>query len=85
MLSEADLLINIPQGVLYILVDISSTCMDSNIFTIRLLKESRGAVDPGETFGDNAAHSVRVSLTTQEDDLLEGVKKICDFCIKNKK
>lgn len=85
LLSKAGLLINIPQGAFYILADISRTHMDSNSFALRLLKESRVAVAPGETFGDNAANSVRISLATKEKDLYEGVKRIGDFCIKSNK
>lgn len=85
MLSETGLLINIPRGAFYILADISLTHIDSYSFALKLLKESHVAVAPGETFGDNAANSVRISLATEDKDLFEGVKRICGFCIKNSK
>lgn len=84
MLSDAGLLINIPQGAFYIMADISSTGMDSNTFAKKFLEESHVAVAPGETFGDNTAHCVRISLATKDDELIEGVGRLCEFCSRNK-
>lgn len=84
MLDDAGLLINIPEGAFYILADISSTGMDSNTFAKKFLEDSHVAVAPGETFGDNTAHCVRISLATKDDELIEGVGRLCEFCSRNK-
>lgn len=84
MLSNAGLLVNIPHGAFYIMVDISSTNMNSNTFAKKILQESRVAVAPGEAFGENTSQYVRISLATKEDELIEGVKRICEFLTRNK-
>lgn len=37
------------------------------------------AVAPGETFGMESSHHVRVSLCSAEAELLEGVARICEW------
>ncbi len=68
-----------PGGAFYVLVDISATAMDSRDFAIRLLKEKRVAVAPGSTFGRLSAGAVRVSVASRDEDVREGIKRICDF------
>jgi len=68
-----------PGGAFYVLVDISAAAMDSRDFAVRLLKEKRVAVAPGSTFGRLSAASVRVSIASRDEDVREGLKRICDF------
>jgi aspartate aminotransferase/aminotransferase len=68
-----------PGGAFYVLVDISAAAMDSRDFAVRLLKEKRVAVAPGSTFGRLSAASVRVSIASRDEDVKEGLKRICDF------
>ena len=70
-----------PAGAFYVLVDISSTGMDSDAFADRLLNEQRVAVAPGATFGALAGKYIRVSLATEDTVIREGLERICN-CIK---
>ena len=72
-----------PQGAFYILVDISSTGMDSDTFADRLLDEQRVAVAPGVTFGRLAGKYIRVSMATQADVVAEGMERICNYIKTN--
>ena len=72
-----------PQGAFYILVDISSTGMDSDTFADRLLNEQRVAVAPGITFGPRACKYIRVSMATEADVVAEGMERICNYIKTN--
>ncbi len=73
-----------PGGAFYVLVDISAAAMDSRDFAVRLLKEKRVAVAPGSTFGRLSAGAVRVSVASRDEDVREGIKRICDFIDEGK-
>jgi aspartate/methionine/tyrosine aminotransferase len=68
-----------PRGAFYIMIDVSKAGMDSYDFCKTLLREKQVACAPGATFGPSAAGMVRVSLATAEEDLVEGVKRLCAF------
>jgi len=68
-----------PGGAFYVLVDISAAKMDSRDFAVRLLEEKRVAVAPGSTFGRLSAAAVRVSVASRDEDVREGLRRICDF------
>jgi aspartate aminotransferase/aminotransferase len=68
-----------PQGAFYVLVDISSTGMDSDTFADRLLDEQRVAVAPGAAFGTLAGKYIRVSMATEADVVAEGLERICKY------
>lgn len=68
-----------PGGAFYVLVDISAAGLDSRDFALRLLEEKRVAVAPGDTFGRLSAASVRVSVASRDEDVREGLARICDF------
>lgn len=72
-----------PQGAFYVLIDITSTGMDSNIFADRLLSEQRVALAPGATFGILAGKYVRVSLAADETVVIAGLERVCDFIKAN--
>jgi len=74
-----------PHGAFYVLVDISSTGMDSDIFADRLLREQQVAVAPGATFGKVASTYIRVSLATEESVVAEGLERTCTFIKANSK
>ena len=73
-----------PGGAFYVLVDISAAAMDSRDFAVRLLGEKRVAVAPGSTFGTLSAGAVRVSVASRDEDVREGVERICDFIDERK-
>jgi aspartate/methionine/tyrosine aminotransferase len=76
VLNELGLREYTPGGAFYVLVDISSTGMDSMSFALRLLEEKRVAVAPGSAFGDVSANHVRVSFASSEDNIREGLRRL---------
>jgi aspartate/methionine/tyrosine aminotransferase len=79
ILESNKLLSYVPRGAFYILIDISTTRMESYEFAKNLIRECRVAVAPGGTFGKVGESYVRVSLATEEGDLKEGLDRICSF------
>ncbi len=74
-----------PKGAFYLLIDITSTGMDSRDFAFRLLDEKKVAVAPGSTFGEMSKNHIRVSFASSEESIQEGTKRICEMILKNKK
>eukprot|EP00048_Salpingoeca_helianthica_P021248 m.11265 g.11265 ORF g.11265 m.11265 type:complete len:388 (+) comp5756_c0_seq1:17-1180(+) len=68
-----------PAGAFYVLVDISAAKMNARDFAIRLLREHHVAVAPGNTFGRNATHLIRVSFSTSDEHVREGMRRLCEF------
>lgn len=79
LLSKAGLLLNVPRGAFYILADVSSTGLDSKQFALDLLEHADVAVSPGRAFGESIPQAVRISLATADDQLQEGVVRLCAF------
>jgi len=77
VLREHDLYRYTPGGAFYLLVDISATGMDSRDFTVQLLKEKRVAVAPGSTFGQVSGGHVRISIASSEENIREGLTRLC--------
>lgn len=79
-LEEAGLRHLRPQGAFYLWLDVSDRCGDDVTgWAVRLLKERKVAVAPGDTFGEAGGGWVRLSLATATDDLMEGIERIIDF------
>ena len=68
-----------PDATFYLMVDISSTGMNSVDFAIALLKAQHVAVVPGITYGKCCEHYVRIAFTRELDYIREGVKRIDAF------
>lgn len=68
-----------PNATFYLMVDISSTGMNSVDFAIALLKAQHVAVVPGITYGKCCDHYVRIAFTRELDYIREGVKRINAF------
>ena len=68
-----------PDATFYLMVDISSTGMNSVDFAIALLKAQHVAVVPGITYGKCCDHYVRIAFTRELDYIREGVKRINAF------
>jgi aspartate/methionine/tyrosine aminotransferase len=79
LLREAGLLLTVPQGAFYILADVSPSGRDSRSFALRLLEERGVGVAPGSAFGEVARGAVRISLASSEQDLREGVGRLCEM------
>lgn len=79
VLRDYDLYRYTPGGAFYLLIDISSTGMDSRDFAIKLVGEKKVAVTPGSTFGQMCSDHVRISIASSEDNIREGVKRLCEM------
>jgi aspartate aminotransferase len=66
-----------PDGAFYLWADVTDRC-DGDVadWSIRLLRERKVAVAPGTTFGPSGAGWIRLSLATDTDDLLEGLRRL---------
>lgn len=67
----------VPQGAFYLLVDVGRYHHDSDHFAIDLLEEEKVAVVPGSTFGSGGQKYVRISLATDDQDLVTGLDRLC--------
>ncbi|MFQ5966496.1 MAG: pyridoxal phosphate-dependent aminotransferase [Acidimicrobiia bacterium] len=76
LLEEAGLLISVPKGSFFTMVNTQSTGLDGYTFCKRLLTDKQVAVAPGETFGAAGRGMVRVSLASDIDVLREGVSRL---------
>lgn len=73
-----------PQGAFYMMVDLKETGIASARLAFQLLEEEKVSVAPGDTFGETTKQMIRISLATDEEQLLEGVRRICRFIHKHK-
>ena len=78
VLEEAGLLISVPHGAFYIMADVSPAGLASRDFAMRIVREKGVSIAPGSAFGKIAAGAVRISLASSDEDLREGVGRICD-------
>jgi aspartate aminotransferase/aminotransferase len=79
LLREAGLLLTVPDGAFYVLADVSPSGLDSRSFALRLLRERDVGVAPGSAMGRVAGGAVRVSLASSDQDLREGVGRLCEL------
>lgn len=68
-----------PTGAFYIFINITKTGLSSEEFAIRLLKEQKVAVVPGDGFGNEGSGYVRISYVTSEENILEGIRRMKKF------
>jgi len=78
ILKENNLFVYSPQGTLYMLIDISSSGMDSQTFGMSLLKQRKVAVSPGIAFGPSGKDYIRICFAVSDESLKEGLRRICD-------
>jgi aspartate aminotransferase/aminotransferase len=77
ILKANDLFVYSPQGTIYMLIDVSRCGMSSHDFAMSLLHEKLVAVSPGDTFGISGKDYVRICFANSEDNLKEGLERIC--------
>jgi len=65
-----------PQGTFYMLINVAESGMPASDFTIKLLREGRVAVAPGEVFGPGGHGFVRVSLAGETAEIEEGIRRL---------
>jgi aspartate aminotransferase/aminotransferase len=79
ILRKHDRLSYTPHGAFYILIDITSTGMDSDAFADQLLREHRVAAAPGKTFGEVSSSFIRITMAADDAKVAEGLERICKF------
>jgi arginine:pyruvate transaminase len=65
-----------PEGGMFLMLDVRSTGLSGDAFARRLLEEEDVSVLPGEGFGPSAAGHVRICVTTDEARLREACRRI---------
>ncbi len=70
---------NAPDATFYLMVDISSTGMNSVDFAVALLRSQHVAVVPGITYGKCCDRYVRIAFTRELDYIKEGIRRIAQF------
>ncbi len=68
-----------PRGAFYAFPRITSTGLDSETFSMRLLEEEQVAVVPGNAFGPSGEGHVRACYATSEDRIREALRRIARF------
>lgn len=79
-----------PGGAFYLMIDVTESGLTSDQFALRLLEEKKVAVAPGTTFGQLsvspgtsfeklARNDVRISFAADEDELCDGLERICEL------
>lgn len=71
-----DVSFHVPQGTFYLLIDISSTGLNSFEFAKDLLAKEGVIVVPGSAFGAHGDKFVRLSFATSIDRIQEGANRI---------
>ena len=80
VLEPAGLLPVRPHGAFYAIVDLRECGIPSRELAIQILKETRVACAPGDTFGQVLAGGfVRISLASSDDDVREGCERLVAF------
>jgi arginine:pyruvate transaminase len=69
-----------PQGGMFIMLDVGGTGMDGESFAWRLLREQGVAVMPGNSFGETAPSLIRLALTVPDDLLRDAMDRIAALC-----
>jgi len=69
----------LPQGGMFIMVDVSGTGMDGETFAWRLLKEQAVAVMPGNSFGSTADGLIRIALTVPDEILSTAMERMVEL------
>jgi len=71
-----------PKGAFYLFPDISSFGLDSKTFCNRLLDEAHVVCVPGSAFGPVGEGHMRIAYTATEEDIIEAMRRIREFCAK---
>jgi arginine:pyruvate transaminase len=67
---------HLPEGGMFIVLDVSGTGLNGQDFATRLLEEENVSVMPGSSFGEGARDLIRISLTVPETSLEEAAKRM---------
>ena len=70
---------HMPQGGIFVMVDIRATGLSGVEFASRLLEEKLVATMPGESFGASGAGHVRMSLTASDESIAAGCRRTIEL------
>jgi arginine:pyruvate transaminase len=76
---QAGLRCHVPQGGMFIMLDVRACGISATEFAQRLLETEGVSVLPIEAFGPSGAGHVRIALSAGEDVLAEGCSRIARF------
>jgi len=65
-----------PEGGMFVMVDVRKTGLSGNDFAMKLLAEETVVTMPGESFGAGGAGHLRVALTVDESEIAEACRRI---------
>lgn len=65
-----------PEGGMFVMVDVRKTGLSGEDFAWRLLKEENVVTMPGESFGAGGAGHLRIALTVGVDEITEACRRI---------
>jgi arginine:pyruvate transaminase len=68
-----------PEGGMFVLLDVRGTGLESGDFALRLLTREGVAVLPCDGFGPSAAGHLRIALSAPEPRLIEAGERIVRF------
>lgn len=70
---------HMPEGGMFVMVDVRKTGLSGNDFAFRLLREKDVVTMPGESFGKGGAGHLRVALTVDEAVIAEAAGRIAEL------
>lgn len=73
-----------PRGAFYVFPDIRGTGLKSREFSLRLLREKKVAVVPGDAFGASGEGHVRCSYATSLEQIKIAMERLGEFCAELK-
>nr|WP_316650773.1 pyridoxal phosphate-dependent aminotransferase [uncultured Gellertiella sp.] len=76
---EPLLRVMMPEGGMFILIDVSASGLSGEDFAWELLKTQNVAVMPGSSFGEEARDFIRISLTVPDASLTTAATRIADL------
>lgn len=71
-----------PKGAFYLFPDVTAFGLDSKTFCDRLLDEQHVVCIPGSAFGNVGEGHIRIAYTATEEDIVEAMRRIKEFCSK---
>ncbi|MDP4108710.1 MAG: aminotransferase class I/II-fold pyridoxal phosphate-dependent enzyme, partial [Bacillota bacterium] len=73
-----------PCGSFYVFPNISSFGMSSMDFATGLLQQTGVVATPGSAFGDAGEGYLRMAFSNSEENIIEAVRRMSDYCGKLK-
>ena len=74
-----------PKGAFYIFINIEKLGMSGQEFAPLLLENAKEAMVPGDVFGSEGDHYIRMSFANSYENVVEGCKRLKEFVEKIRK